>query len=322
MGSPTWLSPLEGKILDLDPAARSVWNQIRTREILQINPWQDLPSNAHKYTRGHILVIGGSEGKTGAPVLAGLAALRTGAGWASIAIPKGTIPVDRPVPWELTIESFFSGNSLDASAMAEFIQTRSVQAIVIGPGWMTQHLSEQAWDVLSKAANQGVGIVIDAGALHGILDMIESSATPLDSKARVILTPHPGEWRFLRHEKDAFPTPLSMDGKTAVQETCGKLHICLVYKGATPAICTTDQAVIVTAGSNILARAGTGDVTAGVIAAHLARGTDAAFAASRGFTLVSEAAKTASLLVGRDAVLASDIISALGIAGSALDKQE
>ena len=92
----------------------AIWREVDPQSALKIDPWSNIPKTAHKYDRGHILIIGGSTGKIGGPILSALAALRTGAGWCSIAVPRGETPVDLLIPPELTVEGFFDGKKIDA----------------------------------------------------------------------------------------------------------------------------------------------------------------------------------------------------------------
>ncbi len=257
-----------------------------------------------------MLIIGGSEGKIGAAVLAGMAALRGGAGWATIAIPQGKIPVDRPVPWELTVENFFDGEKIDAEALRKFIVDRKVRAIVLGPGWVGQCLDTESWRVLADAANNGTGLVIDAGALHGIFEYI----TGLQELSNVVLTPHPGEWKKLTNGKP-IPDPVDPKSRIEISHRVPARSLTLVFKGAAPVICDKEQTLVCSSGSNILARAGTGDVLTGIIAAHLAHGSTGAFAFARSYVAMSQAALRAAHHRGHDAVIASDLIEEIGLAG-------
>lgn len=284
--------------------------EVRSDAVIAMNPWQTLPRDANKYDRGHVLVIGGSPGKIGAAIMSGMAALRGGAGWVSVAIPEANIPVDRTVPWELTLETLFDGQSIDSVALKRFIEERKIKAVVIGPGWMSQHLDSSSWEVLRAAANKGVGLVFDAGAVHGIADVMEG----LSDSARVVLTPHPGEWKKLS-AKQTFAKPLNAQSRLDLQAAFPAKQATLVYKDAAPVICEQHATFVCSSGSNILARAGSGDVLTGVIAAHLARGTTGAFAFARSYVVLSQAALRAAHQRGHDAVLASDLIDEIGLAG-------
>lgn len=289
-----------------------IWRDVVPERVLKIDPWASLPKHAHKYDRGHVLVIGGSPGKIGAPIMCALAALRSGAGWCSLAIPRGDSPVDMPVPAELTVEGFFDGRTINTQLLSDFITSRKVHSIVVGPGWMQQSLDHNALTCLREFAAAGGRVVLDAGALHGIAQLILQEG-PLP-KANVILTPHQGEWAKL--QDIAVPPPLTPEGTQSANIYAEKLGCYIIFKNAAPVIISPEKTtpIICIAGSPILSRAGSGDVLSGIIAAHLAVGCTMNLAAARAYSLLSRAAWMAAQDVGEDAVLGSDIIARLGIA--------
>ena len=302
-----------------------VFGVVHGRDLIAEDPWTSLSPSAHKYDRGHVLVAGGSAGKTGAPILSALAALRSGAGWATVAIP-GKISGQAGIPPDLTTESLWSrGNGLsglDPKKLERFLSGRKVRAVVVGPGTMENPLALKSLGVLCDFSKAGF-VVLDAAALHGIVPMLRKSKQTF-TEGRVILTPHPGEWRLLSNgnEQKRWPAPLDADGVLAVEHECADLGIHVLYKHSTPILCgpvpfrigegTEARALVFNEGSNAMGRAGTGDVLAGCIAAHGAIGCDAAMATMRALAVVSSATQLAANLVGRHAVLPSDIISMLG----------
>lgn len=293
--------------------SQAIWREVDPQGVLAADPWRQLPKNAHKYDRGHVLVIGGSEGKLGAPIMAGLAALRSGAGWCSLAIPRGEAPADMPIPVELTSESFFDGEKIDAVRLAAFLEERRVMAVVAGPGWVRQCLDQASFKVLREFAASGGKIVLDAGALHNVTTLVSKEGT-LPS-GHFIFTPHHGEWIKLG-ESSTLP-PLTPAGVIAANNLTQALGAHVIYKNAAPVIIAPDKTtpIVCLSGATSLSRAGSGDLLAGIMAAHLAAGCSMNFAAARSYTLLARAAWMAAQDVGDDAVLASDILSRLGIAG-------
>lgn len=280
--------------------------------ILEINPWRELPDGANKYDRGHVLVIGGSVGKTGAPIMAATAALRTGAGWATMAVPSEAIaafPMD--IPPELTLENLFQGTLLDPDKFLRFAEERRVRAVVCGPGCMAPPFDENGLRALVDFSRSLQGfVVIDAGATTGILAMLQSSNLKCPAGSW-LLTPHPGEWGRLGTELEAPLSPLKAAPSMVLARQLG---ISLMYKNASPIICSCESqtALIVTAGSKILARAGSGDVLAGIAAAHGAIGLSSLVAGARSLVLSASAADRAARKFGANSVLARDIIDNLG----------
>lgn len=306
-----------------------VFGVVHAQDLLAADPWSNLSPSAHKYDRGHVLVAGGSAGKTGAPILSALAALRSGAGWATLAIP-GKISSQAAIPPDLTTESLWSrGNGLsglDPKKLERFLSGRKVRAVVVGPGTMENPLALKSLGVLCDFSKTGF-VVLDAAALHGIVPLLRKSKKSF-AEGKIILTPHPGEWRLLSNgnEQRLWPAPLDADGVLTVERECADLGIHVLYKHSTPVLCgpapfriaesTEVRALVFNEGSNAMGRAGTGDVLAGCIAAHGAIGCDAAVATMRALAVVSSAARLAANMVGRHAVLPSDIISMLGKVGT------
>jgi ADP-dependent NAD(P)H-hydrate dehydratase / NAD(P)H-hydrate epimerase len=279
-------------------------------ELLKFDPWSLLPQSSHKFDRGHVLVIGGSEGKTGAPILTALAALRAGAGWASVAMPgRAYESMLGDVPQELTFEHLFVGDQIRTDKMMEFVEERNVKSIVIGPGMIRCPLNQELVLELKKFAERKFGfIVLDAGCTSEVLPILADNALTPD---QWILTPHPGEWQKL--SKDPLPSPLTAAGYRTVRALCESYGITLLYKSATPVVChPSSPALICDEGDVTLARAGSGDVFAGILAAHGAQGFSATVGALRSQVVLAKAAHIAAQQVGPHAVLASDIIECIG----------
>jgi ADP-dependent NAD(P)H-hydrate dehydratase / NAD(P)H-hydrate epimerase len=290
----------------------AIWREVDPQAVLKIDPWASMPQSAHKFDRGHILIIGGSPGKIGAPILAAMAALRTGAGWCSIAVPRGEIPADMPIPPELTVESFFDGKKIDTGQLSQFLLERHVKTVVVGPGWMGQHLDQDSLECLWQFGKRGGRVILDAGALHGFADLPKKNLVL--PKQSFLLTPHPGEW--VKLQAAPVPPPLATAVLNDALKLAASLGAHIIYKNAAPVIISPDgiAPIICISGLVALARAGSGDLLAGIIAAHLAVGCSQDLAAARGYTLLARAAWMAAQEVGDDAVLATDIISRLGIA--------
>ena len=287
--------------------------------LLAIDPWSRLSNSAHKFDRGHVLVIGGSAGKMGAPFLSGLAALRAGAGWVTLALPNvDDFGVKYEAPPELTYENLWDGDQIDGAKTADFIAKRKVKVIVIGPGTMTQPVTVENSEFLAEFSRSGGAVVFDAAATQGLIPILKNHSW---NPERVLCLPHPGEWLKLIALNDEgekqLPAPVSAESLVAIRKVIGDVPATLIHKGATPIILSESKqqnpAYICTGGSNILARAGTGDILAGVSAAHLAQGIPADFSFARSYAVVVRSSRIAANRFGKDAVLASDIVSTLGL---------
>jgi hydroxyethylthiazole kinase-like uncharacterized protein yjeF len=282
--------------------AKSRLRETRNDALRAIAPWNFLPGHANKYDRGHVLVIGGSPGKTGACWLCGLAALRGGAGWASLAVPPGLAQVrgEAPPP-ELVFEDL--GGKFEK--LGDFLQARKVRTVVIGPGATSNPLDRKGWSILASFTQAGGGLVIDAGATHDLAALTDGL-----SFQRTVVTPHPGEWLRI----GGLPKPETLDAILAVAQRTNLTGMTLIHKNATPIFwgLAQDPIVVGSEGTKILARAGSGDVYAGLVAAHLTAGMDAMTSALRTWAVLTHAAQQAAREFGSESVLASDLTIAAG----------
>jgi NAD(P)H-hydrate epimerase len=223
----------------------------------------------HKGTFGHVLVVAGSPGKTGAAVLATRGALRAGAGLATLAAIDALNPVyESQLVEAMTLPV---GKRLDARTLAAAADARD--ALVVGPGLGTERASVELvaglLDALDKPA------VVDADGLNAFAGRVEALRGP----GPRVLTPHPGEAARLlgRGVGDRVA-----DARELAQRSGG---VC-VLKGARTVVAAPDGAVRVNpTGGPGLASGGTGDVLAGVIGALLAQGLTPLDAAAAGVYL-------------------------------------
>ena len=274
---------------------------VDSEPLMTANPFAALPRTAHKYQRGHVLIIGGSQGKYGAPLLSGLAALRAGAGLVSVALDQCDEQQPQGLPLELVYEYFFRDGTVDSAELAKFVAARRVQVIVIGPGTVDTVIGDQLWQFLQKYTAEGGFVVIDAAAVGGVLER--------KAKQGILLTPHPGEWQRMATAKT--PHPHTLELCTEVKRIAVAQGLYLVYKSACPLLFTphaADPAYVCDSGDNSLAKAGSGDVLCGLIAAHLLalRAVTPAFFTA--YAQLAERAKLLSARQGQDTLLASDLL--------------
>lgn len=286
------------------------------------DPWANLPRSAHKYDRGHVLLIGGSVGKTGAPLLAALAAMRAGAGWVTVAMPDSAQKdLSGQVPREVTFERLFEGESLVATKLATFIEERKVKSLVIGPGMTHSPLTSEVLETLVPLSEKlNLQIILDAGACHGLADLLADYDV---HPSQWVATPHPGEWTKLG---PAFAqTPLGPAGFEEAQKLAEDLGCALLFKNATPLLLPGDTKIpgfISQEGTVALARAGSGDLLAGIIGAHGARGLSAPSATLRSLVVLAWAGRLAAKKHGLHAVLARDILDQIGRIDQLLDDED
>jgi NAD(P)H-hydrate epimerase len=262
-------------------------------------------ANSHKGTFGHLLLVAGSPGKSGAAALAGMAALRSGAGLVTVATPESQVDQvlgHAPELMGLALEATGGLGPQDAERLLPELPRMS--AIAVGPG--IPRGGETAEFLSRLLAATSVPVVLDADALNaleGRLDVLASAKGP------VVLTPHPGEMARL--------TGLSAAEiqKTRIPRarTFAQRHkVVLALKGARTVVALPSGEVRVNpTGNPGLAKGGTGDVLTGVIGALLAQRLEPADAASAGVYVHGLAADKAVATRGQAGLLASDVVEAL-----------
>ena len=272
--------------------------------------------DSHKGDFGHVLVVAGSVGKSGAAILTARAAFRTGAGLVTVASIGEVCRMVTMAQPEVMTESLGDaaecGEAPKAAARVLEIAA-SMDAIVIGPGLGR---SEKTQDfVLDVVARCGLPVVIDADGLFGLRAQTLSRIAQRDQAT--VLTPHPGEMaRLLGLERDA----VQMDRVKALRRAVAETRSTVVLKGRHTLIGNARSEVWLNpTGSSSLATAGTGDVLAGAIGAILARGVAADVAAGAGVYIHGLAGERA----GKRrpwGVVAGDVIDALPKAIAALGR--
>ncbi len=257
------------------------------------------PPDAHKGRMGHVWVVGGSVGKTGAPGLAALGALRVGAGLATVAAPGG-LGIEARLPLEVMTHPVGHGRVWPEDAWSSVSAGRP-DAWVMGPGMGTSSGASALLRALLAATDRPV--VLDADALN----LLAAEGVPELGPARV-LTPHPGEAARLLGTTTA---EIQADRVEAVQDLSRRTGSVVVLKGAATLVTAPGERVwLVPAGNPGMATAGTGDVLAGVVGALLARGL-APFAAARLGAWVHAVAGDLAAAFGTEGRLAGDLASRL-----------
>lgn len=262
------------------------------------------PREGHKGTFGHVLVVAGSVGKSGAAILTSRAALRTGAGLTTLACPESVLRSGEDKPAEVmtlplpeTPEHALSARSLDLLLTAP----KNATVAAIGPGLST-HPETQA-TIRELVARLSMPMVIDADGLNALADHLEPLKRP---HAPMVLTPHPGEMgrltRLGAREVQRRRIDLAMEFAKAH-------HVVLVLKGARTVVASPDGRVTLNpTGNSGMATAGTGDVLTGMIAALLAQGLAPADAARLGVYLHGSAGDAVAGERGERGMMAGDLI--------------
>lgn len=244
----------------------------------------------HKGSNGHVLIIGGNLGYSGAARLAGEAAARVGCGLVTLATRKehaGFLNISRP---ELMCHGVETTKQL-ADLMAK------VSVVVIGPG-----LGQDDWAELMfrEAIKTDKPMVVDADGLNWL------SRSP-QTKPNWILTPHPGEAAKLLMLAVSI-NDIQADRYKSVRALQKQYGGVAVLKGVGSLIATDEGVAVSCTGNPGMASGGMGDVLAGVIAGLLAQGFSTIEATQQGVYLHGLAGDAAAEVDGERGLLASDLI--------------
>lgn len=271
------------------------------------NPLPVPDASGDKDDRGSVLIVGGAVEVPGAVVLAGIGALRAGAGKLQMATCRDVVPqIGAVVPEALVAPLAQSADGGIAASAADEIVRRGAKtrALLLGPGMMENaDVAVLVRRVLGDL--QEVPIVLDAAALVALRDA-RDAAIGRTHPGTVILTPHAGE----------LATMLGIDkrevadrARELAEETARTFRAVVVLKGATTYIaCEGERTCCYTAGDVGLATSGSGDTLAGVIAGLLARGTPPMRAACWGVWLHGAAGNALARRIGRIGFLARELL--------------
>jgi NAD(P)H-hydrate epimerase len=262
-----------------------------------------------KFSSGQVLVIGGSRGLTGAPCMSAMAATRTGAGYATVAVPAELEAIFEVKLTEVMSVGCPSADGHFTADAAEPIvdSAERAAAVVLGPGiGRTDVVRDVVADVTSRVQ---APLVIDADALNalaGRLDLVKAREAP------TVLTPHAGELgRLLERDSDE----IGKHRVGAVKEAAEASGAIVVLKGDDTLIAAPGELLAVNAlSSPALATAGTGDVLSGMIGALIARGVEARSAAAAAVYAHTRAGRFAAARVGApESVVATDVIEEIPV---------
>jgi NAD(P)H-hydrate epimerase len=292
--------------IGLDPAAIAAQPPraalLEREEVAPLVPVR--AADAHKGDCGHVLIIAGSFGKTGAAQLAVRAAGRSGAGLVTAVAPASLYPIYAGGVLEAMTAALPDENGricFDAARLGELLEGKN--AVVVGPGLGTHDGAERTVSWLLEQCPHP--LVLDADALT----LVARDTAPLRARrAPAVLTPHPGEMSRLI----GADTAAVQSDRAGVARRFATEHGCtLVLKGARSVIADPDGRLWVNSTGNPgMASGGMGDVLSGVLGALCAQGLNASEAARLGVYLHGLAADRAAE-EGEIGLLASDVIAEL-----------
>jgi len=281
------------------------------------------PACSYKGDYGHVLVVAGSRGRTGAAFMTAAACLRAGAGLVTIGVPETLVDVFQTrVTEEMLLPLPDAGNgALAAAALDPILEFTAGKGdvIAIGPGLGVSEDIKKIVDGLVLMSD--APLVIDADAINALAGralVLKKARSP------VVLTPHAGEFAGLLFE------PAGLKGKGRVAEIdvvqtalsfAKETGTCLVLKGAPTVTASADgRAFINTTGNPGMATAGSGDVLTGIAAALLGQGLYPVDASVLGVYLHGLAGDIAASARGMHSIIASDIINCIPSAFLSLSK--
>jgi len=281
-------------------------NVITPKEILPLIGAR--PRNSNKGMYGHVLVAGGSLGKSGAAAMAGFSALRTGAGLVTVATPLSVLDSVAGYRPELMAEGLAETDtgSISMHALEAFERIAENKTVLaIGPG-ISRH-PDTAEFVRRIVEKSQTPIVVDADGLNAF----EGRANQLNGSGRtLVLTPHPGEMARLT----GLGTAAIQRDRINVARSFAKEHeLILVLKGDRTIVAKSDgEAWVNTTGNPGMATGGTGDILTGIVAGMLAQnpqhGFEAVLAAVYLHGLAGDIARDE---LGEYSLVATDLIHAL-----------
>jgi len=262
---------------------------------------------SHKGTYGRVAVIGGAEGMTGAAALAGMAALRAGAGLVTLGLPRSlhglmevklTEVMTRPLPE--TDQKTISRDALtEVQSLVEW-----ADVVAVGPGISTEPATRAlVRDLITELKKPAVIDADGLNALAGHTEILEKCQAPL------VLTPHPGEMAGLLGIKTSEVQDNRIEVVTAAAQKWGAT---VVLKGARTLIAASDGSLYINpTGNPGMATGGSGDVLTGVIAGLMAQGLSPVHAAAAGAFFHGLAGDQAGRSKGEPGLVAGDILDAL-----------
>jgi hydroxyethylthiazole kinase-like uncharacterized protein yjeF len=304
----------EVRVIDIGLPKRLVEDEKIPTHLLEekeIKRWLSIPRNpdTHKGDYGHLLVIAGSVGKTGAAAMACQAALRMGAGLVTLAIPKSlngimemkltevmTEPLPETPKQTLSLRAF--------SAIVRLCENK--KAVIIGPGLGTFKETQSLVLKLIKALD--VPIILDADGLTALAT--QPKTLPIANRS-LILTPHPGEMaRLMRSQvKEVLEDRIGRSRNFSQSH-----HVHLVLKGHPTLISTPKGEVFINpTGNPGMASGGTGDVLTGMIGGLVCQGFDILPSLQIAVYLHGLAGDEGAQEKGEKSLIATDIIEKIPV---------
>lgn len=279
--------PRCGKIVCVNPGFPQQVLSIKSTYYLDPSPKLPLrgaDGRGYKNTKGHVVIFAGSEGYSGAAALCAQAALRCGCGLVTLYVDRAIYRIVATKLTSVIVRPLDEGQLITAEKLDE-----SYDAALCGPGWSEDERNSRQLEALLAAS---IPLVLDASAIR----MLSSGHLErIVKRQRVLVTPHPGEFRALERSlglpggADLFEAMLSL---TASGIEC-------LYTSWMNYICTSDSQLYIQEGNNpFMGTAGSGDVLSGIVTSLLAQGYGSELAMRVGNHVHQRCGRLASHLTG------------------------
>lgn len=277
------------------------------------------PRGAHKGSQGHLLVIAGSTGKRGAAQMTALAALRSGTGLVTVALPRSLDPAFTSPIEVMTLPLPETGEGTLAPPGEKMIlqAMEGKAAVALGPG-LSQHAETQTL-IRALIPQITIPMIIDADGINAIAS---DPAILKKKRGEIILTPHPGEMGRLLGKRADF---VQKDRFNVASDFAEKWGVIVVLKGAHTLVASPDRTIRVNQTGNAgMATAGMGDALTGLIGGWISQGIPAREAAALGIYLHGVAGDLAAAEHGEVGLVTSDLIDKIpeAIAGKIRENKE
>ena len=268
----------------------------------------------HKGSFGHVLVIGGAAGKTGAAILAATGALRTGAGLVTVATSReaaATVAQGRPELMTEILPTGVDGRWAPAAVERALALAATRDALVLGPGLGNDAATRELVREILQSVT--IPVVVDADGLNALAGSSAARSAPaqdlLRRSAPTVVTPHPGEMARLVGAATAEVQRRRLETARAFAMETGTV---VVLKGHRSLVARPDgHAAVNPTGNPGMATGGTGDVLSGVVGALLARGIPPWIAATAAVYVHGAAGDLAAAEWGQESLLAGDLADKL-----------
>jgi ADP-dependent NAD(P)H-hydrate dehydratase / NAD(P)H-hydrate epimerase len=263
-------------------------------------------ASSTKFSSGQVVIVGGSRGLTGAVCMSASAAIRSGAGYATVAVPAELEQVfEAKLTEVMSIGCASREGSLRRAASEQILAAcERAAAVVLGPGIGREDGTKDL--VRNLATRIEAPLVLDADGLNAHAGRL---AALRERKGPAVLTPHEGELAGLLEVESDEVKARRLAGAREAAQASGAV---IVLKGDDTIVTDGERVAVNRGGTPALATAGTGDVLSGLIAALIARGLEPFAAASAGVLAHSRAGAEAARRVGApESVIAGDVIEAI-----------